>query len=262
MDNGQNFFPFNGQLPNMNMKDINGLMQQLSQLMEGGLMQSLQRLGQMQNTIPHVPGFPIMPLQPHARSGGQAGKQAGAPSGGQSGTASGGPSGAQGAVPPMGSPYSMLQLQEMMERLNHFLSNDLMRYMYNLQAHNPNFTTMPSRDTPKPAEVTKQMPIQLWETEQHMYVLASIPGQKSSDDVKVTFVSDRLLRLRAKGPTSRPERNSRIVATEFPRGIIERDVELPHAVKTKTYSAQYSDGLYTLTLHKLDEDVEISIFDE
>ncbi len=245
MDNNNTFFPFNGQFPNLNMNEINSLMKQFSQLMEGDFMESIQHLAQMQNMIPNVTGFPIMPMPPNR---GEEGAQ--------------GSSQANTTSPPLTPNFNMGQLNAMMQRLSSFLNNDLMRNMYNLQANAPTFSNTRPPQTSNQMKQNHSIPIQLWENNQQIYVLASLSGLKSSEDVKVTFLDDNRIRIRAKAPIYRPEKNSRVVKSEFPRNVIEREIELPHPVSPKSYSANFKDGLYTLTLHKLEDDYEISIFDE
>lgn len=253
MDNSNTMFPFNGQFPNMNMNEINRLMKQFSQLMEGDLMESLQRLSQLQTMIPQAPGVPIMPLQPNTGNNTSAGSS-------ESSESQSGSTGATGPMSPPFTPnFNMGQLNAMMQRLQHFLNNDLMRNMYNLQAQVPTYANA----NPVPAQNKgESIPIQIWENDRNIYVLASLPGVKNSDDVKVTFLDDKKIRLRTKAPSYRPERNSRIVQSDFPKQALERLIELPQAVSPKTYSASFKEGLYTLTLNKLEDDYEISIFEE
>lgn len=240
MDNNHSFFPFNGQFPNLNMNEVNLLMKQFSQMMEGDFMESLQRLAQMQSMIPMTPGMPIMPLQPNTGSESQAG----------------------GAASPLPPNFNMGQLNTMMERLGNFLNNDLMRNMQNLQAHAPNFTNTRPAQTSNQTRQSNSIPIQLWENDQQIYVLASLPGLKNSDDVKITFLDEKRIRIRAKSPVYRPEKNSKMVQSEFPKATIEREVELPQPVSTKSYSSTFKDGLYSLTLQKQADDFDISIFEE
>jgi HSP20 family molecular chaperone IbpA len=165
------------------------------------------------------------------------------------------------ASSPLSPNFNFGQLNTMMDRLNMFLNNDLMRQMYNMQANTPNFSNTQHANPEQKVQQNRNVPIQIWENNQQIYVLASLPGLKNSEDVKVTFLDDKRIRLRAKANTNRPERNSRMVQSEFPKSVIERDIELPQPVSTTSYSANYQDGLYTLTLHKLDEEYEIP-FDE
>lgn len=235
MENNNSGIPFNGQFPNLNMNEINGLMKQFSQLMEGDFWGTIHNLSKMQNMIPNNPGIPIMPMEPNRGEG---------PLGGQ-------------ASAPMMPNFNFGQLNSMMERLNVFLNNDLMKHMYNLQSNVPNFSNTQHADPDQRAQQNRGVPIQIWENNQQIYVLASIPGLKNSDDVKVIFLSDTHVRLRAKPSTNRPERSSRMVQSDFPKTFFERDIELPQAVSTAKYSTNYKDGLYTLTLHKLEEEYEI-----
>lgn len=221
MDNSHTSMPFNGQIPNLNMSEINGLMQQFTHLLEGDFMRSMQQLSQLQNQIPNMNGMPIMPVPPNVNMG---------------------------------------QINGMIARLQSLLNHDFMRSMYNLQANNYSNARYSATSTEQNTSKTV-FPIQLWETEQHLYVLASIPGLKSSNEIKVQFPTDDKVLIRTKMPTHRPAQKSHLLHSEFLSGALEREVSLSQPVSTKSYSASYVNGLYTLTLHKQERDIDIPIFD-
>jgi HSP20 family molecular chaperone IbpA len=232
MDN-QSFFPFNGQMPNVNFGELNKLMKEFSEFMGGDFWNTINKLNAMPNYIPNISNW-------QAQSQNRE-------------------SNAAHASP---FPDQFQHLNAMMQRLNGFLNNDLLRHMYNL--NNPNPAPQPP---PNAAHMSQQIrrgtiPVQLWETDKQIYLIASLPGIKNSQDIKVTLKDELTVKIRAKMPSFQPEQSSRIIESEFPKSNMEREIKLPSPVSTKSYSSQYEDGVLTLILTKLDDELDIAIFEE
>lgn len=114
------------------------------------------------------------------------------------------------------------------------------------------------KNTQKPQP---SFPIQVWENDQHFFVIAGIPGLRNGSEVKVHFDDPTHVRLQAKAFVHRPERNCHMVFSDFITSN-ERIIELSQPVSSKTYSTQYTNGIYMLILNKLEENIEISFDDE
>lgn len=110
-------------------------------------------------------------------------------------------------------------------------------------------------------KASPSFPIQMWENDHHIYVLAGIPGLRNGNEVKVHFIDPTHLLLQAKAMIHRPERNCHMIYSDFITNN-ERVIELSQPVSSKTYSTQYTNGLYMLILNKLEENIEISLDNE
>jgi HSP20 family molecular chaperone IbpA len=100
-------------------------------------------------------------------------------------------------------------------------------------------------------------PIELWETKDSYFLLAALPGLKKKENIKLHFENNDTLFLRVQTPSFKPTSKSTKVHSDFPDQKLERKINLPRPVSTKSYSVKYNEGIFSLTLTKINEEVEI-----
>lgn len=95
--------------------------------------------------------------------------------------------------------------------------------------------------------------IDVRETADAFVVAASVPGV-NSDDVDITVLGD-VLRIRGerREPAEQDGQNGRWIIRERRVGAFERTVSLPTTVKSDAASAEFADGVLTVTLPKAEE---------
>lgn len=97
-------------------------------------------------------------------------------------------------------------------------------------------------------ERSSHMPVDVLETQEAVIVKAVIPGS-SKDQLQVNYEKE-LLTIRAEVPADNPPEGGRILLRERSHGTLSRSFRLPFAINADAASAEYQDGVLTLTLPK------------
>ncbi|MHB0956007.1 MAG: Hsp20/alpha crystallin family protein [Pirellulaceae bacterium] len=100
---------------------------------------------------------------------------------------------------------------------------------------------------------TAYPPLNLWEDEGNYYVEAELPGS-NLDSLEIYVTHDRQLHI--KGERQQPQAESERATwhrQERGYGSFQRLMELPGSVDSEKVTAEFSDGVLTLTLPKLEE---------
>jgi HSP20 family protein len=100
---------------------------------------------------------------------------------------------------------------------------------------------------------TSGLALDIRETGDAFEVIASVPGV-SPEDVDITVIGDRLrINGERKDDSEQRDPEGRWILRERRFGSFERSVSLPAAVKAEAASAEFRDGVLTITLPKADE---------
>lgn len=89
--------------------------------------------------------------------------------------------------------------------------------------------------------------IDIYYTQQTVFVLAELPGLQRTDEVKVRL-KGRTLELEGEIPCPYPVTSNRIALSERFFGTFHRLLPLPKPVLPESITARYADGLLTVTL--------------
>jgi HSP20 family protein len=89
------------------------------------------------------------------------------------------------------------------------------------------------------------------ETDKEYMLTFELPGMKK-DDIKVS-VEDGILTVSGEKKQTKEEKNKNYVRTEIQSGNFSRSFTLPKTVDVNNISADYKNGLLTITLQKTDE---------
>ncbi|MCI3919244.1 Hsp20 family protein [Paenibacillus sp. TRM 82003] len=100
---------------------------------------------------------------------------------------------------------------------------------------------------------TPVLPIEIWESEQHLYLSAAAPGLKRINHADISFEDDRTLRLKLKSHSMKPPGAAALLRTELPAEAYEREIQLPRAVDATNYTTSYEGGVLCFTFLKKKE---------
>jgi len=89
------------------------------------------------------------------------------------------------------------------------------------------------------------------ETDKEYALTFELPGMKK-DDIKVS-VEDGVLTVSGEKKEKKEEKNKNLVRTEIQSGSFSRSFTLPKSVDVSNISADYKDGILTVTLQKREE---------
>jgi HSP20 family molecular chaperone IbpA len=141
----------------------------------------------------------------------------------------------------------MKQIKGMMNKYNQLIDDDFWETINNLQ----------SISHKKGSSTSNHIPIEIWETDEMYYLLLYLPGLKNKEDIRLLFEDDETLFIRAKIPSLQPIRRSTKLHSDFPNEVLERKVDFPEMVSTRSYSISYNDGIVSISLNKEKEDIDI-----
>ncbi|MFQ6059246.1 MAG: Hsp20/alpha crystallin family protein [Anaerolineae bacterium] len=112
------------------------------------------------------------------------------------------------------------------------------------------FVRPPRRGWLIPWEV-EELPIDMYETEDHVVVKTAVPGVKP-EDIDITITGDTLT---IKGETKAEEEIKRenYIRQERRYGAFSRSVSLPAGLETDQAEATFENGILTLTIPKAEE---------
>ncbi|MFC4556857.1 hypothetical protein ACFO3D_01385 [Virgibacillus kekensis] len=135
------------------------------------------------------------------------------------------------------------QIKEMMEQYNSVLNEE---FWNNIQG-------ISNRGRKK----MEGFPIELWESDEELFIQAYIPGVKDTRRIKVSFLSDKKLKIKATQKSEQPTTAKRQLASDFTDSHIERYVKLPYEVETDNYSIHTEAGIVTLIFNKIHRGVKV-----
>ncbi|KKB34244.1 Hsp20/alpha crystallin family protein [Bacillus thermotolerans] len=100
-------------------------------------------------------------------------------------------------------------------------------------------------------------PIEIWESEDYIYLSVIIPGLANFQQVRLRFHNDQTAVLHIHSPSSKPGDAQTLVKSELPQQPYERDICFRTPVDTADYSFSYEHGVLTYTLKKKKERLDI-----
>ncbi|AFZ48781.1 heat shock protein Hsp20 [Cyanobacterium stanieri PCC 7202] len=95
------------------------------------------------------------------------------------------------------------------------------------------------------------IPLELLDNGDNLILKAVIPGI-NKDDIDIS-VSRQSLKISGEYHQEAEEKENNYYISEFHYGKFERTVNLPVAIKNAEVTAEYNDGILTLTLPKVEE---------
>lgn len=101
------------------------------------------------------------------------------------------------------------------------------------------------------------IPIEVWESEEHLYLSIISPGLPDLNHAKIIFHNDQALTLKIKTRSTRPIGAVTLLSSELPQHSYEREIFLQKSVITSDYSSSYEGGVLTYTFKKADDELEI-----
>jgi HSP20 family molecular chaperone IbpA len=142
--------------------------------------------------------------------------------------------------------------------------NQLLTEMDNLLNHNLNtYLNQQSYATQMPASSTSNIPLQLWESDESIYLLASLPGIKSIKEIQVKIEDPQTVVIKGRIGSLKPEPTCRILHSEIAMlQELERKIQLPSPVATKSFTTNFADGILTIKFNKEKDEIDDSYFDE
>lgn len=100
----------------------------------------------------------------------------------------------------------------------------------------------------RPDRTGPAMPVDVVETTEAVIVSALIPGTKK-ENLQINYEKE-ILTIKADVEVPNPPENARVLLRERSHGTVSRTFRLPFAINAETASADYTDGVLTLTLPK------------
>lgn len=97
------------------------------------------------------------------------------------------------------------------------------------------------------------LPIEIWENDDFIFLTVITPGLKNLDRVEERFLNDQLITLKLYLPAVKPDSANVLIKSELPKGEYERDIFLPKAVETMDYSVSLESGILTYVFKKARE---------
>lgn len=143
---------------------------------------------------------------------------------------------------PFSSSY-LDQVKEMMEQYNSVLNEEFWDNVHGM-------------GNQKKKRKMRSFPIEMWESDDELFVLAHIPGVKETRQVKTSFLSEKKVKVKAKLLSDQPPTAKRQLATEL-SDLFERDVTLPYTVESDNYSIHVDEGITTIIFGKVDSFVNV-----
>lgn len=144
---------------------------------------------------------------------------------------------------PFSSDY-LDQVKEMMDQYNSVLNEDF-------------WTNMNGMGNPKKRKKMSGFPVEMWESDDQLFVLAYIPGVRETRQVKTSFISEKKINIKSKLLSEQPPTAKRQLATEMSDSFTERDVILPYEVESDNYSINVEKGITTLIFSKVDSNENV-----
>ncbi len=95
-------------------------------------------------------------------------------------------------------------------------------------------------------------PVDLSETDESVVARAALPGV-NPDEVEVS-VNDDLLTIKGETKEEKKDEREHYVHRELTYGAFSRTVQLPASVDSEKATAEYEDGVLTITLPKVEGD--------
>ncbi|MFC4321535.1 Hsp20/alpha crystallin family protein [Litchfieldia salsa] len=104
---------------------------------------------------------------------------------------------------------------------------------------------------------SQRIPVEIWESDENIYLLIVAPGLTSINHTKIEFNTDQLLTLKMKLKSLRPNRAMSLLSSELPQNTYVREISLKRSVKTTDYTSSYEDGVLTYTFKKVSDELDI-----
>jgi HSP20 family protein len=101
----------------------------------------------------------------------------------------------------------------------------------------------------KPSELTGSLPVDIWADENAFTIVAYVPGVKP-EEVEITMEGEE---LRIRGHFPKLPENVHSFKRELFRGGFERRLTISVPVNAEAITAEYENGLLTLTIPKAEE---------
>jgi len=100
----------------------------------------------------------------------------------------------------------------------------------------------------RPERTSLTMPVDIFDTQEALVVYAFIPGAHK-ENLQIHYEKD-ILTLKAEVQLPNPPENGKVLLKERAQGTVSRTFRLPYAINTDMASAEFQDGVLTLTLPK------------
>lgn len=146
---------------------------------------------------------------------------------------------------PQFDPESMLELRKMVKQYHSILNDDFWGDIHGL-------------GTSKRKQV-QLIPVEIWDSEQNIYLTIIAPGLKDLNHTKIFFHNDQVLTLKIKHHSIKPPGAHALLTSELPQDMYEREIFLPKAVVTSDYSSSYEAGILTYVFKKANDESELEI---
>ncbi len=113
------------------------------------------------------------------------------------------------------------------------------------------FGGWPAAQSRGKAEESWNMPLEIHDAKDRLVVKAELPGVKP-EDINVS-VEDNALRIRAERKHETQAKDENCYCQEIAYGMLERQIQLPHAVNTEGLQASYKNGILEISLPKRED---------
>lgn len=99
--------------------------------------------------------------------------------------------------------------------------------------------------------VGRSIPVDIWQTENELFVRASVPGVRP-EELSISVLNG-VLSLKGEHKPEALQEGARYLRQEISYGAWERSFELPFSVQADKADAHFEHGVLTITLPKADE---------
>jgi|GEM_PF-5303081 len=130
------------------------------------------------------------------------------------------------------------EINEMVNNLNKVMNNQ--DFWQGIQTFHP--------QTSAKRRHTFSIPIEMFETDKEIIILAFVPGVKKKE-INIFFENNRLVVLDFYIAKKLIPRAS-LLYSEIPKNKVKRKIRLPQAVETGRFTTNYENGILTISLFK------------
>ncbi|UFU00550.1 hypothetical protein KO561_06300 [Radiobacillus kanasensis] len=95
-----------------------------------------------------------------------------------------------------------------------------------------------------------QLPIEIWDNETNLFLLVFVPGLTDANDVKLTFLSESRILLKANVKRPQPPTSTKLVESDFNDEVLQRELDFPYPIHKDNYHVYVEESMATFIFKK------------
>ncbi|QDP39773.1 hypothetical protein [Radiobacillus deserti] len=99
-------------------------------------------------------------------------------------------------------------------------------------------------------QVYNSIPLETWENDTYLFLSAFVPGLVDVNHVKLSFLSDKRVLIKAKPNRPQPATSTKMIESDFHDGILEREMDFPYPVHKDNYHVTVDNSIATFIFRK------------